>query len=355
MGKVKVGIAGCTGIVGQEFVRLLFDHPYFEIVALSASSRSSGKTYGESLVCTRERKIPASIMNEIVYETSPRLFLEKDAKIIFSALPSQVAKSLELEMAEMGLSVFSNSSAHRLESQVPILIPEINPEHLNLILAQISKRKGFILTGPNCSVSGLALVLKPLMDLGLKSVIVTTYQAVSGAGRRGVASLDILGNIIPYIENEEEKIEKETKKVLGKLRDDFVEEAKFEINSSCCRVPVADGHLESVVMEFDEDTEPELIKERLNSFQGIPQQLKLPSAPQKPIIVKTETTRPQPVLDAQAGFPEVARGMAVTVGRIRKKGKRINLFLLVHNTIRGAAGTCILNAELALAKRFLNQ
>ncbi len=229
----------------------------------------------------------------------------------------------------------------------------MNPEHLESIKVLTSQGKGFIVTNSNCSTTGLVLGLKPLLNFGLVSVTVTTYQALSGAGRHGIASLDIFGNVIPYIKNEEEKIERETKKIFGRIHKDGVKDASIEVNASCCRVPTRDGHLESIVLELQEDVGIEAIKTTLSSFRGIPQQMKLPTAPEVPIIVKTEENRPQPLLDKDAGTPERAKGMAVTVGRIREKGKRVNLFLLVHNTIRGAAGTCILNAELAFKKNLI--
>jgi aspartate-semialdehyde dehydrogenase len=240
-----------------------------------------------------------------------------------------------------------------MDSDVPILIPEVNPEHLGLIKAQVSKGMGFIVTNSNCSTTGIVMGLKPLLNFGLKSVTVSTYQALSGAGRHGVASLDIIDNVIPYIKDEEEKIERETKKILGKVYTEGVKDAGLEVNASCCRVPTREGHLESIVVELEEDVDSETISRALSSYRGIPQDLKLPTAPEVPVIVRSEKNRPQPILDRDAGSPERAKGMAVVVGRIRKKGQKVGLFLLVHNTIRGAAGTCILSAELAVANQYI--
>jgi len=353
MNKFKTCVMGCTGLVGQQFIKMLDAHPYFRVAALSSSKKSAGKRYREAVDWIVGGNIPECAVDIVVSNTSVENLIKKGVKVVFSALPSAVAKNIERALANEGLYVFSNASAHRMDSDVPILIPEVNPEHLALIKAQTSQGKGFIVTNSNCSTTGLVLGLKPLWKFGLKSVTVTTYQALSGAGRRGVASLDILGNIIPFIREEEEKIERETRKIFSNIHQEGVKNAELEINASCCRVPIRNGHLESIVIELDEDVDVETISSALSSFRGIPQEMKLPTSPEAPVIVRTEENRPQPVLDRDAGAPERAKGMAVTIGRIRRKGKKINFFLLVHNTIRGAAGTCILNAELAVMKNFI--
>ncbi|MFX1537979.1 MAG: aspartate-semialdehyde dehydrogenase, partial [Promethearchaeota archaeon] len=345
MKKLRTCVMGATGIVGQQFINILANHPYFELVGLTASTKSAGKRYFEATEWSIGRNIPKSVANEVVIENKLEKILRKDLDLVFSALPSNVAGEIESSLAKEGIFVFSNASAHRMDSKVPILIPEVNPDHLNIVTYQ--NFDGFIVTNSNCSAAGLVIALKPLMKFGIKSIIVTTYQALSGAGRPGVASMDILGNIIPYIKEEEEKIERETRKMLGTFKDNQIKFADFYINASCARVPVKNGHLESVVVKFEEDTTVEAALKAFNDFTGEPQLMKLPTAPKKPIILNEELNRPQPVRDLYSSGSNEAPGMAVTVGRVRKKGSRLNFFLLVHNTIRGAAGCSIMNAELA--------
>ena len=354
MDKLKVAVMGCTGLVGQQFIRMLNNHPFFKVQALSSSARSAGKKYGESLSWAAGGEIPEAIREMEILETSVESILKAEAKIIFSAVPTSLAENIESILRGHGLFIFSNASAHRLDEDVPILIPDVNSDHLEIVRSQLSRAKGFIITNSNCSTSGLVMVLKPLESFGIKSVSVTTFQSISGAGRRGLSAMDIAANIIPFIKNEEEKMERESKKILGKFEGSRIVERDFELNTSCCRVPVREGHLMSVVIELEEDVDVRTVENALSLFRGIPQEMKLPTAPEFPLVVRHEEDRPQPVLDVYAGSPERARGMAVTVGRIRKKGRFLNLILLVHNTIRGAAGTCILNAELALMKSFIH-
>jgi len=353
MNRLKVGVLGSTGIVGQQFVRMLDAHPNFEVVALTSSNKSAGKMYGQVVDWAVKKAMPEYARNMPLIKSSVKVLAEKGVKAVFSALPSAVAGEVEDACRDEGMYVFSNASTHRMNPRVPVLIPEVNPDHLELVKGQSTEEKGFIVTNANCSTAGLVLVLKPLMKFGIRSVKVATYQAVSGAGRRGLFSLDILANIIPYIEGEEAKMEREPLKILGSLKNGSVEEVNLDIKASCCRVPVRDGHLESVFVELDEDVDPETLLRTLSSYRGIPQERRLPTAPEKPLVVREENNRPQPLLDACAGTPERAEGMAVTVGRLRKKGRSINLFLLVHNTVRGAAGTCILNAELAMTEGYM--
>ena len=353
MNKLKTAILGCTGLVGQQFVRMLDDHPYFETVVLSASDNSAHKKYGDTVAWMVEGDVPKSVRDIIITETSPDQLLEKEIKVVFSGLPSDAAKRIERQLARKNMCVFTNASAHRYDSDVPVVIPEVNPEHLELARNQNPDGPGFVVANSNCTTTGLVLGLKPLWDFGLRSVTATTYQALSGAGLRGVSSLEILENVIPYIKNEEEKVEKETQKIFGQLSEGEVKASELDVNASCCRVPTRDGHLESVVVDLDQDVDLEEIGNAFSSYKGIPQEMDLPTAPVAPILVRNEENRPQPVLDRDAGSPERAKGMAITIGRIRKKNKKINFFLLVHNTIRGAAGTCILNAELALQHKFI--
>lgn len=347
MQKIRTAIMGSTGLVGQQFARMLKDHPYFEVVALTASQASSGKKFHELADWLVEGSMPEYARNIVVKETSIQSLKKEKVKVVFSALPSSAAINIEKNLADEGIYVFSNASAYRMNPEVPILIPEVNPDHLELVKSQLVHRGGFIVTNSNCTTSGLVLALKPLTEFGIKRVSVTTFQAVSGAGRRGLAAIDILGNVIPYIKDEEDKVEAESRKILGTINGGLIQESSIDFNVSCCRVPVRNGHLECVSVELHEEINIVDLTESLMSFQGLPQKLNLPTAPEQPIILRKEKNRPQPIIDYQAGSPARAKGMAVTIGRVRKRGNRVNFFLLVHNTIRGAAGTCVLNAELS--------
>ena len=347
MSKLRACVLGATGMVGQQFIRILEDHPTFEVSVVTASQRSLGKEYGDATDWIVSSAFPEPVENIVVTATSSKEILKQDVDVVFSALPSEVAFSIESELAQGGLPVFSNAGAHRMADDVPILIPEINPNHLELVKEQ-NYGDGFIVTNSNCSTSGLVFGLKPLEEFGIRSVTVSTYQAVSGAGRNGVSSMDILGNVIPFISNEEEKMIAETREILGTFENGKVKPADFDVNASCVRVPVQDGHLESIVVDLEESVEVEQVVEIMSSFSGEPQSLKLPTAPSQPIVVLNESDRPQPKRDLS--FDKGDLGMTVKVGRIRKQCTRLNMFLLVHNTIRGAAGASVLNAEFALAK-----
>lgn len=280
------------------------------------------------------------------------MFQEKGVKVVFSALPPGIAKKQERILADNGFAVFSNSSAYRYKSDVPILIPEVNSDHIKLIDSQQKAGKGFIITNANCSTTGLAIALKPLLKFNIRNVFVSTYQALSGAGYPGVASLSINSNVIPYINGEEGKIELETKKILGEVQNHKIAENSIRIVSSCARVPVRDGHLESVVVKFEKEVDLFSIKKAFNNF---PRVKKLPTSPGKPIILRDEIDRPQPWKDAYAGQLNRAKGMSVTIGRLKKQDRWIRFWLVVHNTIRGAAGNSILNAEYALINRYLGR
>jgi aspartate-semialdehyde dehydrogenase len=338
MNKIKTAVLGCTGLVGRQFIRLLMNHPYFELSCLTASPRSAGREVIAGLP-VRETTVPG--------------ITQSGARVVFSALPAGIAAELEMELRNCGLAVFSNAGAHRMDASVPLLIPEVNAPHLELIREQLREAAGFIVTNPNCVVSGLALALKPLTAFALRAVTVTTFQAVSGGGRRGVGAWDILGNIIPFIANEEEKIVRETRKILGTISAARVNDHGLEILASCSRVPVRDGHLQSVTVEFAGAVKAGDIAAAWSGFSGEPQRLALPTAPLRPLLVHESADRPQPRLDVDAGEPERARGMAVSVGRLRVQGKRCGFFLLVNNTVRGAAGGSVLNAELAFRQHLL--
>jgi aspartate-semialdehyde dehydrogenase len=343
MAKIRVGILGATGTVGQRFVQLLADHPQFIVTALAASDRSQDRPYAEACAWRLSGEIPGVARGLVVREPEPPL----DCDVVFSSLPPDVAGPVETRFARAGYPVLSNSAAHRMDDQVPLLVPEVNPDHLALL---DGCGDGFIVTNPNCSTVMIALALAPLAArFGVEAVLVTTLQALSGAGYPGVASLDITDNVVPFIANEEEKIERETRKILGRLNGGRTQPAPFAVSAQCHRVNVVDGHLAAVRVKLGRPVEPTELREAFSSFTALPQELRLPTAPAHPILVRDEPDRPQPRLDRDAG-----RGMSVTVGRIARDAVLGHRFVaLSHNTIRGAAGAAILNAELLLAKGYL--
>jgi aspartate-semialdehyde dehydrogenase len=349
--KIPVGVLGATGMVGQQFVRLLEGHPWFEVTALTGSQRSSGRPYGEACHWVVPGEMPRALRDTVVQSTAPNI----DCRVVFSALPGSVAGPFEEEFAAAGYGVFSKASSHRMESDVPLVTLEVNSDHLELIHAQRRRRgwnHGFIVTDPNCSTVGLVMALKPLYDqFGLLEVMVTTMQAVSGAGYPGVSSLDIVDNVVPYIGGEEEKLETEPLKIMGQLHDDLIMPAEFAISAQCNRVNVLDGHLEAVSVRLKRQATAREITKAWQTYRSVPQELQLPSAPSRPIEVRLENDRPQPRLDRGAGG-----GMSVTVGRLRPCPVLGWRFLaLVHNTVRGAAGTAILDAELMMTQGYLSQ
>ena len=342
--KLRAGILGATGVVGQRFIQLLEDHPQFEVTALAASDRSQGKTYAEACAWRLPGEMPERAKQTMVQQPAPPL----DCDFVFSSLPGDVANEAEESFARAGYPVISNSSSHRMAPDVPLLIPEVNHEHVALIDTQRKGRgydRGFIVTNPNCSAIVIVMALAPLhARFGVETCVVTTMQALSGAGYPGVASLDATDNVIPFIGGEEEKIEAETLKLLGRINSDAIEEARIEVSAQCNRVNVSDGHMASIRVKLARPAALDQIREALASFTSVPQELKLHSAPAKPIIVRDEIDRPQPRLDRGAG-----NGMSVTVGRIARDNVLDYGFVaLGHNTIRGAAGAAILNAELLL-------
>jgi len=345
----NAALLGATGAMGQRFVKMLEKHPFFDLRLLIASEQRKGKKYGKEVRWLLGSDVPEYVKDMEIHDFKLTNFEREGIDIVFSALPADIAREYEGKLREHGYTVFSNSSAYRMERDVPILIPEINAEHIELVKLQKERYGGYIVTNSNCSTSGLALALAPLRNYGIERVFVTTYQAVSGAGYPGVASLDICGNIVPYIKREEEKMRRETRKILGKLEKDEVRDYPVDIIASCARVPVRDGHLEAVVLKFREDVEVEKIKRKMESMKGLEG---LPTAPAKPVIVRDEEDRPQPILDAYAGEGR-ARGMSVVTGRFAKFGEYIRFYLIVHNTIRGGAGASILNAEYALSNGYL--
>jgi aspartate-semialdehyde dehydrogenase len=343
--KVPVAVLGATGTVGQKFVRLLADHPWFDVVAVAASTTSAGRTYGEAVRWRESAPIPGEIAGMPVRECIPPL----PGAIVFSALDAEVAGPIEQAFALNGALVVTNARTHRLDPDVPLLIPEVNADHLALIGCQRESRgwPGAILANPNCSTTALALALAPLHHAyGIERLFVSTMQAVSGAGYPGVPSLDIVGNVIPFIGGEEEKIERESRKILGTLTNGAVEPARFTVSAHTNRVAVVDGHLVAVSVGFRKRVDPEEAAALLRDFVGSPLVSGLPSSPHPPIEVEGRIDRPQPRLDLDRGG-----GMAVTVGRIRTcPVLDLRLVVLGHNTVRGAAGQGIQIAELLVAE-----
>jgi len=347
--KIPVGILGATGIVGQRFVQMLEHHPWFEVAWLAASDRSEGRSYAEAARWKLKTSVPSRVAEMRVSPAMP----EGAPKVIFAALDASIAAEIEPRFAAAGCAVVTNSSALRMQSDVPLVIPEVNHEHIKLIECQAWRKKsgGFVVTNPNCSAIGLVIALAPLQRaFGLDTVMAVTMQAVSGAGYPGVASLDILGNVIPYIAKEEEKMEEETRKLLGKLNGSGIIMGAFGMSAQCNRVAVEDGHTESVSIKLTKKAKSEEIIKAWNEFRSLPQELRLPSAPEQPVVYVTPSDRPQPRFDSDRG-----NGMTTTVGRLRPCGVLDWKFtVLSHNTIRGAAGAALLNAELLKVQGYLD-
>jgi aspartate-semialdehyde dehydrogenase len=352
--KIPVGILGATGTVGQRFIQLLHGHPWFEITWLAASDRSAGKLYPEAAKWNLATPVPAKIAAMKVSAAAPD---STTPKLVFAALDATAAQQIEPAFAEAGHAVVSNSSAFRMAEDVPLVIPEVNGDHVPLIKTQkwYKQNGGFMVTNPNCSAIGLVLALAPLHHrFGIDKIFVATMQAISGAGYPGVPSMDILGNVIPYIAKEEDKMEAETRKLLGSLVESSLNgsrviDADLTLSAHCNRVAVEDGHTESVSLKLRKPATAEEIIGAWNEFRCLPQKLKLPTAPEQPVIYESAPDRPQPRLDRDRG-----RGMSAVVGRLRP----CNIFdwkftVLSHNTIRGAAGAALLNGELLKAQGYL--
>lgn len=336
--RLRAGILGATGSVGQQFVALLAGHPWFEITALAASARSAGKPYSEAVRWLGTSPLPPSVGDQVVQEVTTEL----DCDFVFSALDSGPAAEHEPALARAGHAVISNAGAFRMDPLVPLMVPEVNPTHSGLIKGQ-PYGSGCIVTNPNCSTTGLVCALKPLAEtFGVEAVHVTTMQAVSGAGYPGVPSLDILGNVVPYIRNEEEKLETEPQKILGTLQGGRIEPASFRVSAQTNRVPVLDGHLLSIAVALTGRPSVEAVRDAFVGFGNPLADLALPSAPPALLHVFPEGAHPQPRLDAGRG-----NGMTVSIGRLRPCPLLgVRFVALVHNTLRGAAGGAILNAEL---------
>jgi aspartate-semialdehyde dehydrogenase len=351
MNKISVGILGATGTVGQRFIQLLADHPWFEVTALAASERSAGLRFADACHWLLPLPMPESIGDILVEALEPGL----DCRLVFSALPSSVAQPVEERFAEAGYVVCTNAAPHRLASDVPLLIPEVNADHTHLIDRQRDQRrwKGFIVASANCTTTQLALALKPLHDtFGLSKLSVVTLQAISGAGYPGVPAADILGNVIPYIPGEEEKVESESRKLLGRMQNGQIVDASLVVSAHCNRVPVHDGHTECVSVGFIPETSHQRpsvddVIATFQNFRAPAEVVNLPSSPLAPIAVLTENDRPQPLRDRDLG-----NGMAISVGRVRPCPiLDVKFVVLGHNTLRGAAGGAIHNAELLVAQK----
>lgn len=339
MNRIRVGILGATGAVGQQFVHLLENHPWFEITALAASERSAGRRYGEIVNWIGGGEPPKSVADMVVQEAKPPL----PCDLVFSGMDASVAGEIETAFAEAGIAVLSNARNHRMRADVPLLIPEVNPDHIGLISGQAYPEGGMIVTNPNCATVGLVCTLKPLVDaFGVTGVQATTMQAVSGAGYPGVPSLDILGNVIPFISGEEAKVETEPRKILGHFDGTAVQPLEAVISAQCNRVAVLDGHMVSASVSLGRRVAIEEVVAALREFRSPLEGLGLPSAPERFLDVYDEGPAPQPRRHAWSG-----RGMTVSVGRIRTcPVADVRFVALVHNTVRGAAGGAILNAEL---------
>jgi aspartate-semialdehyde dehydrogenase len=347
--KTPVGILGATGMVGQHFIKFLANHPWFEVTWVGASDRSAGKLYKDATQWRLDGVMPAGVANLTVDECKPSTTAPK---LMFSATDALVATEIEQAFAKAGHIVVSNSKNHRMDDDVPLLVPELNADHLQLLHSQREKRgwPGLIATNPNCSTVALTMALGPLKQFGIKRVICTTMQAVSGAGYPGVPSMDILGNVIPYIGGEEEKMQIETQKILGDFNGSVVVPLDARVSASCNRVPSIDGHLVSVSVELAAKPSREQILEAFASYRGVPQQKDLPSAPKVPVQYMEAPDRPQPRRDA-----EREHGMACFVGRLRECPVLDWKFTcLAHNTIRGAAGAAVLNGELMKVEGLLD-
>ena len=342
---VDVGILGATGMVGQRYISLLENHPDFNVTDLCASKRSKGKRYEDATTWYLDEPMPESVKDITVSNMNPK-DVSNDVQIVFSSIPTEIAGKIERDFAK-DYVVASNASAHRMVKNIPLVIPEVNPDFLEMIELQQKENNsdGFIVTNPNCSTIALTLTLKPICDnFNIKRVYVSTMQAISGAGYNGVPSMAIVDNLVPYIGSEEEKMESESLYLLGSPENGFSKPCNFRISTSCHRVPVIDGHTEAVFIEFEDDFDINDVEDKMSSFKGLPQELNLFSAPENPLIIKKEKDRPQPRMDRNAG-----NGMSVSVGRLRKDQafeNSLKYVLMGHNTIRGAAGASILNAEL---------
>jgi aspartate-semialdehyde dehydrogenase len=351
--KIPVAILGASGMVGSRFVAALHDHPWFSLAMMCGSERSVGRTLRDASPAARDMDLPAEVLDMGLAPPDPAAMARGGVRAVFSSIPAEAAGPLETRIAQSGIAVFSNARSHRMDPNVPILIPEVNPSHLG-VLGEASEVAdgGFIVCNSNCTTSGIVVPLAAIQRWGIEELVVASYQALSGAGYPGPAAISILGNVLPFIKNEEEKVRAESKKIMGSLRDHELVPAPFDVFATCIRVNTAHGHVLAIQLTLRDEVDPEEVVRALRKFTGVPQQLGLPTAPQWPIEVRPEPDRPQPRLDVDAGGGRAA-GMAVSVGRVRVEGRRVRIVALVHNLVRGAAGGAVLNAELARAYHYI--
>ncbi len=348
--RLACAVLGASGYIGQHFVRLLHDHPGFELIAVVAGPHSRGRTLGDVWQLTEDA--PKEWREAKLEEATPLRLQREGVRLVFSALPSGHAGAIERAISRRGIAVFSNASDHRLDRDVPLLVPEVNADHLQLLA---SRRRGSapLVTNPNCSAAGLVLSLTPVWKmLAPKVVHVTTFQALSGAGFPGVSSLTVTDNVVPFIDSEEEKIARESARMLGRFAHGSVLSTKVDFLANCARVGVRDGHLEAVTVEATRSPSMQDLARAWRKFDPLTD-ANLSTSPHPPVLLRPEPDRPQPLRDRWAGEPERARGMAVTVGRLRWDPPYLRYFALSHNAVRGGAGGSVLNAELALARGYL--
>lgn len=350
MMKIPVAILGATGMVGQRFIQLLHDHPWFEITTLVGSERSAGRSYGEACRWVLEEAMPPRLRDFPVYGVEDPV----QAPLVFSALPSGVAGPLEERLAAEGHIVCSNASSHRMDADVPVLVPEVNPDHLAMIEVQRKRRgwSGAIITNPNCTSTPIVMAFRPLLDaFGISKALVVSMQALSGAGYPGVASYDAVDNVLPLIGGEEPKVESEPQKMLGTLREEQIVPAGFVLSAHCNRVPVLEGHTVCISVALERETSVEQVVGVMRDFRALPQELNLPTAPAHPLIVRDEPDRPQPRRDRG-----VERDMPTVVGRVRVCPiMDYRMVVMAHNTVRGAAGGSVLNAELMVQQGYITR
>ncbi len=354
MGRIPCAVLGASGMVGSRFVRSLIDHPWFSLEVLCGSEASVGKVLRDASPSSRDLDLPANVLDTPLAPPDPESLSEAGVRLVFSSIPASVAGPLETSLAQAGMAVFSNARSHRTDPNVPILVPEVNPSHLGLVgEAEDVMGGGFIVCNSNCTTTGLVLALAPLGRWGIEEVILASYQALSGAGFPGPAAIAMVDNVLPHIQGEEEKVRDETLKIFGSLEDRDLKPAGFEVHPTCVRVPTAHGHLLAVTVRLRDSPDTEEVERAVRKFTGVPQQLKLPTAPDWPLVLRPEPDRPQPRLDALAGGPGRSVGMSVSVGRVRVEDHKVRILALVHNLIRGAAGGSVLNAELAHAYHYV--
>jgi aspartate-semialdehyde dehydrogenase len=354
MDRIPCAVMGATGMVGSRFIHSLHDHPWFSLEMMCGSEGSAGRSLREVSAAARGMHLPAELLDTVLAPPDPYAISTAGVQVVFSSMPASVAGPIETRLAQSGIAVFSNARSHRYDPHVPILVPEVNPTHLGLLgEAETVFGGGFIVCNSNCTTAGVVMALAPINKWGIEEVTIASYQALSGAGLPGPAAIEMTGNVLPNIDGEEGKVREESLKILGDLKDREVIPAPFEVYPTCVRVPTPHGHMLVLQMLLRDKAEEQDVRRILHNFTGVPQQLDLPTAPERPIVVRSEKDRPQPRLDVNAGGPGRAEGMSVSVGRIRIEGHRLRMVALVHNLVRGAAGGSILNAELARAYKYI--